>query len=163
MLCASCIQAQRSAVASPAITAKYTDAVIDSLIRAHVTLASRDVVPSQALQQKFVKDFPNAYDVEWETAGSIYEVEFEVGHTDHKAYYDGEGNLLMYSYEVRKSALPAAVREVTQDRYPQYRFDEIKEVHKGTAVFYKIEMERRDMEIKMVVKSDGSFVDTWVD
>jgi hypothetical protein len=163
MICAACIQAQSSAGATPAITAKYSDAAIDSLIRTHATLSSRDVVPPQALQQKFVRDFPNAYDVEWETAGGVYEVEFEVGYTDYKAYYDGEGNLLMYGCEVRKSALPAAVRRAVEESYPRYRFDEIKEVHKGTAVFYKIEMERRDSEVKLVVGSDGSFVDNWVD
>lgn len=162
MLCASCIQAQVSPGVSPAITEKYTDAAIDSLIRTHATLAFRDAIPPQALYQKFLKDFPSARDVEWEAAGSIYEVEFEVGHTDHKAYYDEAGNLLMYGYEVRRSELPAAVRDAAKGRYPSYRFDEIKKIRKGTAVFYKIEMERRDSEVKMVIKSDGAFVDGWV-
>jgi hypothetical protein len=162
MLCASCsIQAQN--FPAPAITEKYSDAEIDSLIRAYATSHSGDATPSEALRQKFVKDFPNARDVEWEAAENIYEVEFEVRHTDHKAYYDAEGALLMHYYKARKSELPAAVRDAAKGRYPKYRFDEIKAVRKGTAVFYKIEMERRDLEVKMVVKSDGSFVENWVD
>ncbi|MDR3187645.1 MAG: hypothetical protein LBT94_00460 [Prevotellaceae bacterium] len=160
IVCASCVQAQS---ATPAITAKYPDATIDSLIRAYATARSSDVTPAQALQQQLAKDFPRAYDVEWETAAGIYEAEFEVRRADYKAYYDGEGSLLMYSCEVRASELPAAVRDAAKGRYPKYRFDEAKKVHKGTAIFYKLEMERRDAEAKLVIKSDGSVVDDWVD
>jgi hypothetical protein len=153
------IQAQTT----PAITGIYSDKEIDQLVRAYAMADSRDATPSQSLQQTFVKNFPNAFDVEWETAANVYEVEFEIGHADYKAYYDKDGNLLMYYYEIKASKLPVAVRDAAKGRYPKYRFDEIKKIHKGTAVFYKIEMECRDSEFKIVVKSDGSFVDKWID
>jgi hypothetical protein len=163
ILCTYCAKSQIFNEVTPVIAGKYSDTEIDSLIRAYASLPSRDATPSQALQQKFAKDFPNAHDVEWETAESIFEVELELGYTDYKAYYDKEGNLLMYGYEVRESKLPAAVRDAAKALYPKYRFDDIKKVHKGTAVFYKVEMERRDSEVKMVIKSDGSLVENWVD
>jgi hypothetical protein len=148
---------------TPDISGKYSDAEIDRLIRSYAAAVSRDVTPSQTLWQKLMQDFPKAYDPEWETAENIFEVEFEIGHTDYKAYYDKDANLLMYYYEIRESKLPAAVRDAAKERYPKFRFDEIKKAHKGTAVFYKIEMERRDLEVKMVIRSDGAFVEDWID
>jgi hypothetical protein len=159
ILYAPYVQAQTT----PNITGKYSDAEIDRLIYAYATAVSRDVTPPQSLQRAFIKQFPPAFDIEWETAENVYEVEFEIRHNDYKAYYDNDGNLLMYYYEIRESKLPDVVRNAAKGLYPKYRFDEIKKVHKGSAIFYKIEMERRDAESKMVVKSDGSFVDNWVD
>ncbi|MDR0715057.1 MAG: hypothetical protein LBF89_12500 [Bacteroidales bacterium] len=159
VLYAPCVWAQ----VAPSVTGKYSDAEIDRLIHAYAVAVSKETPPSQTLRQKLEKDFPGAWDVEWERAENVYEAEFEIGHTDYRACYDREGNLLMYYYEVTEAKLPSVVRDAAKRYYPKYRFDEIKKVHKGTAVFYKIEMERRDVEVKMVIKSDGSFVENWID
>ncbi len=153
------VQAQ----SAPAITKEYSDVEIGNMIDKYQAARSRDVIPPEALQQKFQKDFPKAYDVEWESAENIYEVEFDIRFNDYKAYYDAKGNLLMYAFELWESDLPANIKSAAKAKYPKYRFEDLKEIHKGSEVFYKIEMERRDVDVKMVIKSDGTFIDQWFD
>jgi hypothetical protein len=141
--------------------AAYDNAYIDSLICAYSIAQSRDAMPSAEFQQKFNKDFPKAVDVEWETAGNVYEVEFEREFSDYKALYDVKGNLLMYSFDIRASDLPDAVKSTAKKLYPKYRFDEVKKVYKGIETFYKIEMEHSESEAKIVIKQDGTIVEKW--
>jgi hypothetical protein len=153
------IQAQTT----PALTEKYSEAEVDTLIRSYVADVSRDATPPQILLRKFMNDFPKAYDSEWEKAKDVFEVEFEIGTVDYKAYYDAAGELLMYYYEAGTSKLPAAVRDAAKKLFPKYRFEEVKKVHKGASIFYKIEMERREHEVKIILNSSGDMVDRWIE
>jgi hypothetical protein len=150
-----------NAQSQPAVTAAYSNAYIDSLICAYSSSQSRDAAPPAELQQKFWKDFPKAYDVEWEMAGNVCEAEFEIRVTDYKAFYDAKGNLLMYGCDIKASNLPATVKSAAEKLYPKYRFDDVKKVRKGSETFYKIEMERRGSEAKIVIKEDGTTVGKW--
>ena len=144
-----------AAAQHPAISTRYTNEEITQKITTHKASHSQDVVPPANLQQKFRVDFPKASDVEWETAGDIYEVEFDVRFRDCKAYYDSEGNLLMTVEETYRSGLPAVVKNAAETKYPKYHFEDIDKIRRGTEVFYKVEMELRDTEIELLVQSDG--------
>jgi hypothetical protein len=141
---------------SPRISTKYSDSEITALIQNFRHSRSHDTFPTGVLQQRFLQDFPNARDVEWETNNEIFEVEFEIGNRDFMAYYDSEGNLLLYKEEIRAGELPAAVRAVAQAQFPNFRFDDLYRIIKGTQTFFKIEMERNDNEVKLYVTSDGT-------
>ncbi|GHV26089.1 hypothetical protein FACS1894176_06110 [Bacteroidia bacterium] len=156
------IAALKAQTHSP-VMATYGNAYIDSLICACSSVQSKDATPPAELQQKFRKDFPKAFDVEWEMAGNVYEVEFEIRFTDYKAFYDAKGNLLMYGCDTKASNLPGVVKSAAEKLYPKYRFDDVKKVRKGSETFYKIEMERRGSEAKMVIKQDGTTVEKWCD
>jgi hypothetical protein len=126
---------------------------------------SRDVMPTAELQQKFMSDFPKAGDVEWETDGSIYEVEFDVRYRDYNVYYDSKGELLMIVQETYRSELPAIVKNSAENKYPKHDFEDIDKISRGTDVFYKIEMERifSDSEVKLLVKADGTILEEKID
>ena len=143
---------------TPAISTKYTDAEIAELIRRYKNSRSRDVRVDGALLQKFQRDFPNARSVEWETNGEIYEVEFDIRSREFEAYYDKDGNLLMYKQEIHARELPAVVKNAAEARLPGYRFDDIEKVRKGTQTTFVIEMERGDIEYKLVVSNDGQIL-----
>jgi hypothetical protein len=142
---------------SPAISTKYSDEEIAIFIKNYKNSRERDVIPTGVLLKKFQQDFPNAYDVEWETNDEIYEADFDVKFRDFTAYYDKDGNLLMYKQEIRKTELPAVVKTAAEAKYPKYRFEDIKKVVKGTEIFYEIEMEYRDSEVEMLITSEGKF------
>lgn len=144
--------------AQPTISSKYTDTEVDGMIRAYKTSYSKDIRPSAALQQQFIKDFPKARDIEWEAAGNVYEADFEIGRTDYKAYYDQNAGLLMYVHEIRQSGLPAIVKNGAEAKYPNYKFDDIKRIVKGKETFYQIEMKKEQMEIKATFRENGTFV-----
>ncbi|MDR1937607.1 MAG: hypothetical protein LBQ73_03790 [Tannerellaceae bacterium] len=148
-----------AAAQTPAISTKYSDEQIETQIQRYHAADSRDVFPGEALSQQLKKDFPAAYDIEWEVAAGIYEAEFEIKWKDYKACYDAEGNLLMYTFDVRLSEVPAIVKNAAKAKYPQFKFDrDAQKILKGKNTFYQITMERGETEIETTFKSDGSFV-----
>ncbi|MDR1130414.1 MAG: PepSY-like domain-containing protein [Prevotellaceae bacterium] len=148
------------AQANPAISNEYSNEEIVRMIKKYKSVHSRDAVPSATLHQKFQADFPKARDVEWESNGEVYEVEFELKSGDCKAYYDAKGNLLMHVQEIYRSELPAVVKNAAENKYPKYKFEDIEKIRRGSEVFYKIEMERKssDMEVKLLIGDDGAIL-----
>ncbi|MDR0745208.1 MAG: PepSY-like domain-containing protein [Mediterranea sp.] len=154
---------QAAAAQSPAISTRYSNEEIVQKIKAHKASHSQDVVPPANLQQKFGVDFPKASDVEWETTGDIYEVEFDVRLRDCKAYYDATGNLLMTIEETYRSELPAIVKNAAEAKYPKYHFEDINKIRRGTEVFYEVEMELRDMEVELLIQPNGTILNERID
>ncbi|MDR0710768.1 MAG: hypothetical protein LBF67_00265 [Prevotellaceae bacterium] len=154
------VTAQHPAISSKyQDTAQYPDEKIEALIRNYHAAHSHDVFPSNALLQQLNKDFPAARDVEWETAAGIYEAEFEISWRDYKAYYDAEGHLLAYSFDIRLSELPPEIKSAAKAKYPNFRFSrDVEKSIKGRNIFYRVELERGETEVKATFTSDGSFV-----
>ncbi|MDR2064186.1 MAG: PepSY-like domain-containing protein [Prevotellaceae bacterium] len=157
--------AQTATQTNPAISTRYSNEEIAEMIEKYKRSHSHDVIPSAELQQKFKTDFPKSYDIEWETDGNIYEVEFDIKFKDYKIYYDSEGNVLMIVQEIFRSELPAIVKNAAETKYPKYSFEDIDKISRGSEIFYKIEMERSfsDSEVKLLVKSDGSILEENID
>jgi hypothetical protein len=153
--CALFVEIATAQSSAPVISNVYSNEAIAETIRKYRTSHSRDVMPPAKLATKFKADFPKASDVEWEVADSIYEVEFDVRFRDWKAYYDAKGNLLMTAEEIYRSELHAVVKNAAEAKYPKYHFEDIDKIRRGTEVFYKIEMELRDTEVELLVRSDG--------
>lgn len=142
----------------PIMSKKYSDGEIEKMINDYKATRQRDVQPTIDQQQQFSKDFPNARDVEWEVAANVYEVEFEIGRVDYKAYYDESANLIMYTIEIKEVDLPAIVKNAAMSKYPNYKFDDIKKVVRGSETFYKVEMEKGKSDIKAIFKQEGTFI-----
>lgn len=148
---------------TPTISTKYSDSEIATLIQNYKSTPDRDVKVDGALLKKFQADFPKAKFVEWETNDEVYEADFEIGTIfnthDIEAYYDKNGELLMYEAEISVSDLPANVKETAQKQHPNYRFDDdIEKIVKGKQTYYKIEMEHRDNEVTIYIGSDGKVI-----
>jgi hypothetical protein len=145
-----------TAQSNPAISTEYSNETIASMIQKYKMSDSHDIMPPTELSAKFKSDFPKAHKIEWEAADSIYEVEFEIKFREYTAYYDFKGNLLMVEEEIEPSELPAVVKNAAETKYPKYHFEDIDKIRRGTDVFYKIEMELRDTDVKLLVKSNGT-------
>ncbi|MDR0688194.1 MAG: hypothetical protein LBF55_05850 [Prevotellaceae bacterium] len=158
-MAAGLLFAQAAAAQDPAISTRYSSEEIVQMIRAYKAAYSHDVAPPGNLWQKFQADFPRAYDVEWEAANGIYEVEFEVKRRDLKAFYDSAANLLVVVEDIRRSQLPAVVKNAAESRCPMHHFEDVKKVRCGAEIFYKVEMERGEAEVELLIKSDGTIVE----
>lgn len=142
----------------PVISTKYTDTEIEKMMTVYRVTHSSDTTPADAIRNKFSSDFPGASDIEWKTALDIYEVDFEIDRVDYEAYYDKDGNLFMYSFDVRERDLPAIVKNTAIAEYPDYIFDDMKEIRKGTAILYKIDLERNKSEVTLFIKNNGAIL-----
>ena len=143
---------------APTPSAKYSNEEISRMIKTHKRSRSIDVRPTATLNQHFISDFPKAKDIDWEVGAEIYEVEFEIGWTDYKAYYDKDGNLLMYKYDLAESELPAVVKNAAFDKYPDSRIDDIDKVIRGTETYYVVEMEKEERDIKATFNPEGALI-----
>ena len=85
-LCSSQINAQ-----VPAISKKYSEQKVYELMMRYNTSNKYNGAANAAVSKAFGRDFPNAYDIEWETNDEIYEVEFEIRNRDFKAYLRQRG------------------------------------------------------------------------
>ncbi|MDR0940653.1 MAG: hypothetical protein LBM68_00335 [Bacteroidales bacterium] len=140
---------------TPIISTKYSDAEIDKLIARFKTTTHEDVSPTVLLQQQFQHDFSEARYTEWESNNQIYKVEFEIDSRHFAAFYDNEGNLLMYKQEIRTNDLPIVVKNTATTHYPNYRFDSVYLIIKGTQIFYKIEVEQSENDVTLFVNNNG--------
>ena len=158
-LMASLLVMQMLVAQNPAISTRYSNSEVARMIEQFRLANSHDTFPPSSLQQKFRADFPNARDVEWETGGGIFEVEFKIRSRDFKAFYDRDGNLLMVMEEIRSFGLPAIVRNAAETRHPKFRFDDVAKIRRGTETIYKVEMKRAGVEVKMLIRSDGTILE----
>ena len=154
---------QYSSAQRPSVSKKYSNDEIEKMVQAFKMDYSHHVMPTELLMQKFRKDFPGAYDIEWEKAAGLYEVEFEIRGADYEAYYDEQGNLIMFKHDTYQSDLPNLIKKQVKAQYPNYHFDDIDRIVKGTNVLYKIEMERGDMDVRIIIKEDGTILNQMTD
>lgn len=143
---------------NPNIDGVYTVEQIDKMYQEHRTSHPRDIRPTQELNDRLLKDFPNARDIDWEKSDVFYRADFEIGRVnskDYKAYYDMKGKLVMYKEEISTKAIPPAVKKAIDKKYPKYRIEDAEKIVKGKSIFYKVELEKGEMEIEMTLSSDG--------
>lgn len=142
----------------PNMSADYTVEQIDEMHKKHRISRPRDTNPSQELINRFLSDFPDARDIEWEKSEVFYEVEFEVGliaSKDFTAYYDMSNKLVMYKEEISTRSIPTLVKNSIAAKYPSYRIEDADKLVKGKATFYKLELEKGDFEVEVLVNAEG--------
>lgn len=121
-------------------------------------------VPS-VIVNNFQQTFPNAFDVEWEMEGDVYEVDFETGltGTDHSAWFDRAGSLTGHKEEISKSDLPEKVLTKLGKDFIGYRIDDAKKITRGDRLTFKVELESSGEEWKVVIDAGGNVLSKVVD
>jgi hypothetical protein len=118
---------------------------------------SSEVPP--AVASSFEKEFPKARDVQWELKGEEYNVEFEIGFfTDYEAWFDNTGKLIRVEQEISDGDLPQAVIDVIKSQYAGYRVDDAEKITENGRVSYKVEIEKKEDERKLVFSEDGKLL-----
>jgi len=118
-------------------------------------------VPSTILTS-FQRDYPSAYDIEWEMDGANYKVEFETGliGKDCKIWYDKSGAIIRKKEELSQSDLPKSVLAKINEKYPSsegYRIDDIDKITQGKEIIYRVEVKGAS-EWKALFDEKGTFI-----
>lgn len=146
---------------NPSIDEIYTVEQIDEMYQKHRMSRSRDIRPTKELSSQLQKDFPNARDIDWEKSDVFYRADFEIGRInskDYKAYYNMAGKLVMYKEEISTRALPTDVKNTLQKDYSGYRIEDAEKIAKGKQTLYKVELEKGDIEIELILTSNGKVI-----
>ena len=117
-------------------------------------------VPS-VVKNTFHKQFPNSTDVDWETFGNGYEVDFEVDAIDHTAMIAVEGNMVKYRFDIGAPALPEAVTAKIVADYENRSVDGSEILKIGDNTYYQVELDDGPNDLRLVFNENGE-VDTEV-
>jgi len=119
-------------------------------------------IPSVVLNA-FMTTYPQATDVEWELKLNVYNVDFEIGKTDHEAWYDASGKILKHKEDIKINALPVAVSEAVKKEFPNYKLDDADKIEENGNVFYLIELDGTPNDRILHVSPDGKILENKID
>ncbi len=113
-------------------------------------------VPSVILN-KFQQDYTNATHVEWEKKMNNYEVEFEIGRTDHEIIYSAGGELIRHEEDLSANELPSAVSQTVKNDYAGYHVDDVDKITDESGTYYIVELEASGKsDLKVFINTDGT-------
>lgn len=114
-------------------------------------------IPS-VVENTFKSNFPYAKDVEWETYGENFEVDFELKKTDYAARIDNAGNLLEYKYEIEKNTLPPAIISKMKTNFSNSGWDDTEILVSGKNRYYQLEIDGFLNDKKIILDSKGNIM-----
>jgi len=118
--------------------------VIIAMIGISTVSCAQDIPQSQVpslVLNAFSADYPNATDVDWEKKGEIFNVDFEIGGTDHEAWLDASGKVIKLEKDIKKASLPAPVTATIANQFKEYKIDEAEQIEKDGKTYYKVELD----------------------
>ena len=84
-----------------------------------------------------------------------YEVEIKHDSYIKDVYFDKDDNWAYTTWDLKASNLPAAVKDVISERYPGYRIDDVDFVECIDKSYYKVELEKGELEQTIYISKDG--------
>lgn len=121
-----------------------------------------DIAPAEipsVVENTFKSHFPDATEVEWESYGEDFEVDFEVDRTDHSARIDNTGNMLEYKYEIASNILPSKIITVLNTEYVKKKWEDPEILVTGKKSYYQLEIDGFLNDKKIVLDSTGNKID----
>lgn len=84
--------------------------------------------------------------------------EVEIRHDSHikEVYFDYNDNWVYTTWDVRVSDLPSAVKAAVSAKYPGYRIDDADFYESVEKSYYRIEIERGEIEKTIYITKDGN-------
>lgn len=128
----------------------------------HAQDLRKSEVPSEVVTS-FEKNYPDAYDVEWEKHWTGYSVDFEQDRMDREIRYNDSWEIVRTETELMRRDLPAAIRKGIENNYAGFRVENAeKEEEKGVTT-YLIELENMGKEKEVRFDKSGKVLKEWND
>lgn len=124
-----------------------------------VAATAQDV--PQKVKDAFASKYAQAADVKWESNDDEkgeegYEVEFTLNGESHEANYSDEGAWHYTQNDIKRQALPEALKSALKNRYSDLEIEEVALLETPQGVRYKIEADRGDEDREMLFTEDGT-------
>ena len=109
------------------------------------------------VEQCFKERYPEAVVKEWEKEGSLVKVEFINNNVEAEAWFNYNGEWVKTETPF-KDRLPQEVRDYLQAHYADYQTDEVKWVETPQDIFFEIELDKGNTEVKISIRKDGTLI-----
>ncbi|MDR2475591.1 MAG: PepSY-like domain-containing protein [Bacteroidales bacterium] len=147
--------------ATPQINGTLSDDEVDILIAAYYSGDDTDISSSNvpaAIIGNFNTVFPNARDIDWDYVGDVYKVDFEINNVDYDAWYNQNGTLLVYKFDITKASLPQNIQTAISTQFSGYRIEDAEKVVKINSTGYWVELENQNMEEDAYFGENGVYI-----
>lgn len=112
-------------------------------------------VPSEVINT-FNARFPGAATSSWqEVRTNYFETKFELNHNKHVAVLDGTGQLVMFKHKIQTAEVPAAVKQMLDSLYKDYKIGDLEQLNSMGVIFYQVELVGRLPQQKLLLTGDG--------
>lgn len=119
---------------------------------------TRKEMPAAVLAA-FAKSYPKAkiigYSKEVDEGKTVYEIESTEGATHRDVTYAADGTLVSVEESMDLSAMPAAVQQAVNKKFPGGKITKSEKVTKGTAVAFEFEIEFKGKTVEVVFDATG--------
>jgi hypothetical protein len=115
--------------------------------------------PPAQVNDSLNKKFAGATKVKWDKENdSEWEAEFKLKGKKYSANFSNEGKWMETEHEIKKSAIPANVKQTLDSEFAGYDVEkaEISETAKGSV--YEIELEKDESEMEVAITPEGKVV-----
>jgi uncharacterized membrane protein YkoI len=112
-----------------------------------------------AVKKAFSQKFPTAKKAKWDKENATeWEVEFKMNGKEYSANYTSDGIWKETEYGIKKSEIPAAVKQTLANEFSGFKIEEseISETVKGKV--YEFAVEKGDAEMEVAISPNGTVV-----
>ena len=107
----------------------------------------------------FAQKFPDMASAGWmKESANEWEAEFDMNGEDYAAIFTEDGTWVRTEHEIEEKDLPEKVWNLLNEKFKDYRIDEIEYVENAdSSTGYNIELEK-DEELRIFISSEGELV-----
>ena len=132
-----------------------------------LSMAMNKTIVPEAVKTAFTAKYPTAKKVKWEEEDEgEYEAEFKLNGKEMSANFKADGTWLETETEIKKSALPAAVKTAIASQFAGFEIDEAEQLETpdlGMAYEVSLENKKEKKEIQLVFSADGTVLKNKMD
>ena len=85
----------------------------------------------------FRSNYPDADEIEWESDGKVYEIDFEMKNVDHSVRINRQGEIIKKKQDINLEEVPQAVREYIKDQNSR-RVNDLEMVEDNGIQYYQV-------------------------
>lgn len=111
------------------------------------------------VRSAFTKKFPDAKKAEWEMESeSEWEAEFKLNGKEYSANFTTDGTWKETEYEIKKSEIPATVKNTLDKEFAGYDIEESEISETADGKVYEFELEKGETVMEVAISTEGKVV-----
>lgn len=119
---------------------------------------TKNDVPAK-VQSSFNEKFPDAQKVHWDKENTHeWEAEFKKNGREYSANFGLDGEWIETEYEIKKSAIPAAVKTALNKEFAGYRIEEAEVSETAKEKVYEFKIEKGNHELEVIITPNGKII-----
>lgn len=110
----------------------------------------------EKVQSAFSQKFPTAKKIKWDKENdSEWEAEFKMNGKEYSANFTSEGTWKETEHEIKKSDIPAAVKQTLDQEFAGYDVEEAEISETADRKVYEFAIKKEETDMEVAISPDG--------